>query len=199
MYQKPQQFRAQLTEQRFLDALNELLNEKSLGQLTIDEIAQHANLNRGAFIKRFGSKKQALLILYERYCDKVLLVMEKIASDLPLYAKAEDVCYEMSKHAEHLQVKDFSANRAMHELFQEELSVDPRTKVIFLRCVDLMREIQKIFMHGTSASDAGAFAASQILFTFTLNYVLKAMPGLPSEPELRHKLVSEIAVTALKI
>ena len=199
MYQKPQQLRAQVTEQRFLDALNELLNEKSLGQLTIDEIAQQANLNRGAFIKRFGSKKQALLILYERYCDKVLLVMEKIASDLPLYAKAEDVCYEMSKHAEHLQVKDFSANRAMHELFQEELSVDPRTKVIFLRCVDLMREIQKKFMQGTTASDAGAFAASQLMFTITLNFVLKAMSGLPSEPELRHKLVSEIAVTALKV
>ena len=199
MYQKPQQLRAQVTEQRFLDTLNELLNEKSLGQLTIDEIAQHAKLTRGAFIKRFGSKKQALLILYERYCDKVLLTMHQIACDLPKFAQAKDVCYEMSKQAERLQVKDFAANRAMHEFFQEELTVDPRTKAIFLRCVDLMREIQKKFMQGTTASDAGAFAASQLMFTITLNFVLKAMSGLPSEPELRHKLVSEIAVTALKV
>lgn len=198
MYQKPCQPRALVTEQRFLDAMNELLKEHSLGQITIDQIAKHANLTRSAFMKRFGTKKQALLILYERYCNKVFAIMEQITCDLSNYTHAAHVCYEMSKQAEGLQVIDFAANRAMHEIFQEDLKVDPRTKVIFLRCVDLMRDIQKIFMHGTSASDIGAFAASQLLFTIDLNYVLKAMPGLPTDSDRRHKLVSDVLVQVLK-
>ena len=58
-YKKPLQSRAILTEQRFLDALHELLQEKSLGQLTVDDIAEKAQLTRGAFLKRFGTKNAA--------------------------------------------------------------------------------------------------------------------------------------------
>ena len=199
MYQKPLQSRAMLTEQRFLDALRELLQEKSLAQLTIDDIALRANLNRSAFMKRFGSKKQALIVLYEQYCDKVVSVTEQITRDLPKYAQAADACYEVSKQAENLQLIDFAANRAMHEIFQEKLTVDPRTKAIFLRGVDLMREIQKMFMAGTHASDVGAFAATQLLVTMNYNYVLKAMPGLPADSEIRHRLISQIVVQALRI
>lgn len=198
MYQKPLQSRARVTEQRFLDALRELLQEKSLAQLTIDDIALRANLNRSAFMKRFGTKKQALFILYEQYCDRVLAVMDQITRDLPKYAQAADVCYEMSKQAEQQQQIDFAANRAMHEIFQEKLTVDPRTKAIFLRCVDLMREIQKMHMDGTHASDVGAFAATQLLVTINYNYVLKAMPGLPMNSETRHQLISQLVVQALK-
>ena len=61
MYKKPLQPRAIATEKRFLDALNDLLKEKSLGQLSIDEIADHAQLTRGAFLKRFVQKSKPSL------------------------------------------------------------------------------------------------------------------------------------------
>jgi AcrR family transcriptional regulator len=122
-YHKPLQPRSIVTEQRFLDALHELLQEKSLGQITVDEIADKAQLTRGAFLKRFGSKKQALLVLYERYCDKVLASMAEITINLPQHTQVADVCYGMSKQAETLQLLDFPANRAMHEIFQEQLTI----------------------------------------------------------------------------
>ncbi len=198
-YHKPLQPRSIVTEQRFLDALHELLKEKSLGQITVDEIADKAQLTRGAFLKRFGSKKQALLVLYERYCDKVLASMAEITFNLPQHTQVADVCYGMSKQAETLQLLDFPANRAMHEIFQEQLTIDPRTKEIFMACVELMRKIQVMFLPQTRTSDVGAFAAAQLLFTLDYNFVLKAMPGFPRDSEVRHRLIGRLVAHTLEI
>ena len=198
-YKKPLQSRAILTEQRFLDALHELLQEKSLGQLTVDDIAEKAQLTRGAFLKRFGTKKQALFILYERYCEKVNSEMADIGNHLSEHGSAAEVCYGMSKRAEALQMLDFPANRAMHEIFQEQLTIDPRTKEIFKSCVELMRKIQAQFLSHTDASDTGAFAAAQLLFTLDYNFVLKAMPGFPREQEVRHRLIGSLVAQTLEI
>ncbi|MFM7025125.1 MAG: TetR/AcrR family transcriptional regulator [Limnohabitans sp.] len=199
MYQKPIQHRAIATEHRFLDALNHLLKEKSFGQLSIDEIAGHAGLTHSAFLKRFGTKKQALLVLYEKYCDKASAEMSEIRRNLSKYVHVEDVCREMSIQLERIQLQDFPANRAMHEDFLEKLEVDPRTKKIFLECVDLMRCVQQAFLKGTSASDTGAFAAAQLLITINYNYVLKAMPALPVGADERHRLIGKVVAEALKI
>lgn len=199
MYQKPIQPRAIATEQRFLEALHDLLQQKSFGQLTIDDIAERAGLTHSAFLKRFGSKKQALLVLYERYCDKASAVMTQIARSMNAYGHIEEVCRDMSMQLEEIQQADFPANRAMHEDFLEKLQVDPRTKKIFLECVDLMRCVQRQFKPGTAPSDVGAFAAAQLLVTINYNYVLKAMPALPHDFELRHRLIGKIVAEALKM
>lgn len=198
MYQKPIQPRAVATEQRFLEALHLLLQQKSFGQLTIDDIAEQAGLTHSAFLKRFGSKKQALLVLYERYCEKASSVMAHIAQTMARYESMEAVCREMSVQLEQIQLADFPANRAMHEDFLEKLEVDPRTKKIFLECVDLMRCAQRHFKPGPAASDVGAFAAAQLLVTINYNYVLKAMPALPPDFELRHRLIGKIVAEALR-
>ena len=120
-YKAPLQNRALSTEQRFLDAMGTLLEHKSLGLLTIDEIASEAGLTRSAFFKRFGSKNQALLVLYSRYCDKVLIAISEVAKDMLSFENAFEACYRVSMDAEQLQASDFAANRAMHELFMENL------------------------------------------------------------------------------
>lgn len=199
MYQKPIQPRAIATEQRFLEALHHLLKDKSFGQLSVDEIAGHAGLTHSAFLKRFGTKKQALLVLYETYCDTASAVMAEIIQNMGTYAGIDAVCQDMSRRLEYIQLGHFPANRAMHEDFLEKLEVDPRTKKIFLECVGLMRCVQKAFMPGSSASDAGAFAAAQLLITINYNYVLKAMPALPVNAELRHRLIGKTVAQALKM
>lgn len=73
-YTKPSQARAIVSEQRFLDALNDLLVDASLNQISIDEIANRAQQTHGAFVNRFGSKKQALFVLWERYGQRALVV-----------------------------------------------------------------------------------------------------------------------------
>jgi AcrR family transcriptional regulator len=197
MYRKPQQPRAIATEQRFLDSLDVLLQNKSLAQLSIDEIAEHAHQTRGAFLKRFGSKKQSLFILWSRYCKRASTEMAQITTLLPTFQSAKAACIHMSTQLETIQRLDFSANRAMHEDFQENLRIDPQTQKIFLECVELMRCTQRQFLPGTAASDTGAFAAAQLLVTINYNHVLKAMPGLPADPVVRHEMVGEIMALVL--
>lgn len=198
-YIQPRQARAKNTEQKFLDALNELLQHKSLNALTIDEIAAHAKLTRSAFLKRFGTKKQALILLYEAYCHRVLASIAEIGHNMPTYADVMAVAYAISTQAEKLQIADFSANRAMHELYMEELAAAPQTKMLFIECVALMKKIQQEKMTTCpTATDVGAFSAAQLIFTINHNHVLKAMPGLPRDFHTRHTLIARMVSEALK-
>lgn len=194
-YKVPRQPRALTTEQKFLDALNVILQHKSLAHLTIDEIAANAGLTRSAFLKRFGTKKQALLVLYDRYCEKVVVAMTAVTTDMHRFADAHEACFRICADAQELQAAYFSANRAMHELFMEDLNAHPQTKAMFMRCCDLMRQIQKV--HVGAGTDIGAYAAAQLVFTLTYNHVLKAMPGLPRDKQTRHTLMATLVSQAL--
>lgn len=200
MYQKPKQSRAIETEQRFLDAFNRLLVSKSYGKLTIDDIADQAGLHRGAFLKRFGSKKQALMILWEQYCDQCSIAMQEMIHSLhDSSASLEDTCTEISRRLEQLQLGHFSANRAINEHFMEDLEVAEPTKEAFRESVEMMRCVQRKFLKGTHFSDAGAFAAAQLLLTINYNYVIRAMPALPMDAEIRHRLIGKVVLSALMI
>jgi AcrR family transcriptional regulator len=196
-YKTPLQSRALTTEQKFLDALNDLLQHKSLGLVTIDEIAAKAGLTRSAFLKRFGTKKQALIVLYGRYCDKLVVAMAAVAQDIPSFSDSHQACLRICSDAQELQTAYFSVNRAMLELFMEDLTIHPQTKALFLQCCDLMRQIQKVQVR--SGTDVGAYSAAQLIFTLTSNHVLKAMPGLPRDRQTRQRLMADIVSRALLI
>lgn len=199
-YRKPLQPRAIVTEQRFLDALDALLKRRSLAQLTVDEIAEHAGLTRGAFLKRFGSKKQALLLLFQRYCDACSVAIEEVKARLPTATDSLDqVCTKISQKLEEMQRQHFSANRAINEQFMEDLLVAEPTKAAFRETVGLMRCVQQTFLRDAGATEAGAYAAAQLLLTINYNYVIRAMPALPPDPAVRHRLIGSLMVTALRI
>ncbi|MGV0960246.1 MAG: TetR/AcrR family transcriptional regulator [Limnohabitans sp.] len=198
MYKKPLQARSIASEERFLDVLDLLLKEKSFGQLTIDEIAEHAFLTRGAFLKRFGSKKQALFVLWARYCERSIALKNRLIDNLGNYASALDACTDISKEIEAIQIIDFSANRAMHEDFHETLQVNAVTKRIFLEGVDLVHRVRQRFMHAGANRDGRDYAAAQLFISLNFNYVLNAMPGLPADPDQRHRLIGRLVVEAMK-
>jgi AcrR family transcriptional regulator len=197
-YIKPQQARAVATEQRLLDALDALLQKKSLSRLTIDEIAEHAHLTRGAFLKRFGTKKQALMMLWERYGQRGLIVSRRLHDDLPNCSDALEACSMVSAAIEELQRGDFSANRAMFDDFEEEMRIHPITKMVFMECVNLVSSIRNQFIDKAAHRDSRDFAAAQLLVTLNYNYVMKAMPAFFTDPEQRHCLIARLVVETLK-
>jgi AcrR family transcriptional regulator len=194
-YKRPHQTRALMTEQRFLDAFAQLLSQKSFHQITIDEIALASGLHRGAFLARFGSKKQALLLIYERYCIKASKIMLEVSEKVPAANDRHALLQEMSQRLEQIQEVDFAANRAMHEFFMVDLQVDPRTKKIFVELIELMKLIQRRF--GYPDSNPGPFAAAQLLVSINYNYVLNAMTALPKDAKTRHALVASLCLQAL--
>ncbi len=199
MYTPPRQSRAQLTEQRFLKAFDELLLKKSFTTTTIQDIAEHAGLDKGAFLKRFGNKKQALLLMYGAYCTEVYATLNGMKTELPSYSTALDFCLTLSTRYEALLTQNFSSNRAMNEIYLEELQVDPLTKGIFMAGVELLEQAQAHFGDTLGGSKAGAFAAAQLALTVNYNYALKAMPALPADNAQRQALIARLMVEALRI
>lgn len=197
-YLKPLQKRALETEEKFLSALDQCLALKSFSETTVDEIAKVAGLHRSAFMKRFGSKKGALLVLHSRYCERTNVEILRFLEGKSSWSSALLVCKQSSVTLERLQRESFACNRAMHEVFMESLKTDEQTKGIFLATVKIMRKVQQHFFPENSQSETGALAATQLLVTINYNYVLKAMPGLPRDADQRHSLIAACMVLALK-
>lgn len=196
-YIAPKQHRAKESESKFLDALDEILQHQSFGRTTIQEVANRAGLHKGAFLKRFGTKRGALIELFERYCleasDAMLMGHQRMAQ----HTELQDLCVELSQTLEALQRTHFSANRAMHEYFMEELEAAPQTKRIFKELVDLMQAMQGHYLADQHCTTTGAYAAAQLMVTLNYNYVLQAMPGLPRDDQVRHQLIANLIIRSL--
>lgn len=197
-YQPPSQSRSRNTERRFLAALDELLRVNGYSNTTIDEVAERAGLTRAAFLKRFGSKEQAVIVLFSKYCEQVSGLMRSLHNQLPNFPNLHFTLREMSQQFEAVLQMHMSSNRAMHEHFQQRLEVHDLTKQIFKQCVGLMKAVQARFHEEGSYTEAGAWYATQLLVTIDYNYLLRAMPALPEDHETRHSLVADLLEVALK-
>lgn len=198
VYHPPKQTRAKTTERAFLTALDELLGVNGFSNTSIDEIAEHAGLTRAAFLRRFGSKEQAVIVLFSKYCDQVSRLMLSLHDQISQQPSLHVNLCEMSRQFETVLQQHISSNRAMYEHFQKDLEVHDLTKQIFRQCVDLMRAVQARFLESNSFTASGAWYATQLLVTINYNYLLKAMPALPEDSAARHDLIADLLELALK-
>jgi len=196
-YSKPLQKRAVETQTRFLKALDELLRDHALEELSVAEIAEHAGLTKAAFMKRFGRKEQALFVLFEIYADQASLLMHHFVNTFDDYDQVEELFYEMSRQFEVLLTEHFSANRAMNEYAKRQLESHDLTKKIFVECIAMMKALQSHFL-ADGFTDQGAASTAQLLVTIDFHYVMRAMPALPSDSQDRHRLISQILNLAVR-
>ena len=70
------QARSQATHERLLDALSELLQARSYGEISVADIARAAGLTTGAVYARFGDKRGVALALTERFLAKSFELMD---------------------------------------------------------------------------------------------------------------------------
>ena len=196
-YTPPRQARAAETERRFLEAFQVVMSLKGFAQTTIEDVAEHAGLNRSAFLKRFGSKEQALFALYGQYCAKASDLMRDIRVHDVGVLSIDGVLMAMTVRFEALLREHFAANRAMHEHFMANLEIHDATRQLFRECVALVTAVQQSYLPEGTYSKVGAYSAAQLLVTIDYNFVLMAMPGLPREAEDRHRLIVDLLKVAL--
>ena len=197
-YRIPIQARALETQDKFLAALDEFLRVRGFAGTSIDDIAACARLNRSAFLSRFGSKEAAAIVLFKRYCEQASEAMSNFSARLGSYQSAHIALCDASIEYEDLLRAHLGANRAMHEHFVANLEVHQMTKEIFRQSVEMMSRVQEHFLQSEEYNTVGARAAAQFLVTINYNYVLKAMPALPSDPTVRHTLIADILLVSLK-
>jgi AcrR family transcriptional regulator len=188
------------TERRFLIALNELLADQSFTSTSIQQIADHAGLQKAAFIKRFGTKRDALFALFDVYCDAInLLINELKDSHEKGEAKLEYILFNLSKRFSETLNSHISSNRAMHELFLDDFETNERTKAIFRNATDLLSSIfQPTSKYNIDIFNRKVFNATQLLVTLTYQYGIGAMPAFPADPEERHRLIARLLITAMQ-
>lgn len=196
-YKKPTQQRAIETEQRLLSALDQLLRIQSFEETSIEAIADQAGSTKSAFLQRFGSKDEALLVLFSIYADEASQTMAdvlvRLDARIPLIITFEKISSEFDA----LLKKHFSANRAMNEYVKRRLESHDLTKKIFGECIEMMAAIQRVYFPGAYTLE-GAKASAQLLVSLNFHYTMGAMPALPADPVHRHSFLAELLELAIK-
>jgi len=197
-YKQPSQTRAQHTEMRLLEAYGELLLEQSYHDATVSAIADKAGISHGAFMARFGSKRNALSQLFGLFCDDVYRVLDRLReTGPPKGVSLLDYLITVSGEYEALVKHHWGANRAMHEIFLKEGVIDDQTKGIFRETVQSLHPIFCDILQQALPIER-SFAAIQLLVTLNYNHVLGAMPGLPDAGKARHVLIAKTMAAALQ-
>ncbi|HCY99383.1 MAG: hypothetical protein A3D16_20020 [Rhodobacterales bacterium RIFCSPHIGHO2_02_FULL_62_130] len=196
-FSPPKQDRSRLTTDAYLDALEACLNVTGMTRTTIEQVATRAGLGRGAFIRRFGSKRQAVLVLYDRYAGVCVEELEAQLKKAATCTAPETFLAELYAATECMHGIHFGLNMAMLQDFADELATADGTKRVFRAFVSVMAALQSRFLPSAAISPEGRYAASQLIVTTSLNYVLRAMPGMPRDADRRHALMGRIAWLAL--
>lgn len=196
-FRRPTQPRAQLSTQRFLDALKGLLEEKCYSDISIEEVAGRANQTKSAFLQRFGTKEQSLYVLFSVYADEVSASMARLVGELDDKTPLDELLFGMSFHFERMLKKHFAANRAMNEVFNRTLVHNPITERIFAECVEMMRVVQGRYLT-EGCSESGVKAAAQLLVSLNFHYLLNIMSAFPADQTERHRLIAELLSVALR-
>jgi AcrR family transcriptional regulator len=186
------------TERKFLISLNELLANQSFTSTSIQQIADHAGLQKAAFIKRFGTKRDALLALFDVYCDAINLLIDDMKQFHEEEIDTEDLLFDLSKRFSNILKVHIASNRAMHELFLDDFQTNERTKAIFKNATDLL---SAIFKFSTINMDSTyyhkIYQTTQLLVTLNYQYGIGAMPAFPNDPNERHRLIARLLITAM--
>lgn len=194
----PKQDRSRQSTDAFLDALEACLNTTGMTRTTIEQVAERAQLGRAAFLRRFGSKREAVLVLYDRYADQCVAELDRMCTAVCNYSSAEAFLTSLYDATEQMQLAHFGLNLAMTQDFADELETAAGTKRVFYAFLAIMEQVQDRFLPPEAKSAEGRFAASQLIITLSLNYTLRAMPGLPRDAGRRHALMGQIAWLALR-
>jgi len=197
-YQAPKQTRAQETEKRILEAFGALLLNHSYHDTTVNMIAESASISHGAFMSRFGSKRAALGRLFELFCEDVYQVLSRIAAGAESSGlNLNEFAVSVSRQYEQVVTEHWGSNRAMHELFLKEGTIDEQTKGIFRETVQVFHPIFCQLAQREMPLE-GTFSAVQFMVTLNYNYVLGAMPGLPPNQSDRHQLIGKTMLAAIE-
>ena len=196
-YRKPTQDRSLITEERFLTSFNELLGDYGFQATTVEMIAEHAGLTKGAFMKRFGSKKRALLLLFSHYADKASALINEYLNTIDHYSGPTELFFDMSWRLEQLLMANFAVNRAMDELFRTNHEWQTRSQQIHFECVDMMVQLQRHYLGGGGHDYQAAKNTAQLLITINFNYVMNAMRSLPSDSLERHRVIADVLAMLL--
>lgn len=195
-YHPPQQARAIETERLLLARFLEELERSGFAATNLSVVAKKAGVTRPGLLRRFGSKRGLLLVLYDRYCDDCVSQLERFKAGFQDYASLASLIQHLYFATERMHQDNYSLNLAMSQIYFDELSPENGTKRVFKAFLSLFQTLEENGWYNKNID--GTYAGIQIIISTSLNYTLGAMGGFPRDQNLRAKLVSRLVIEALR-
>lgn len=195
-YSPPQQARAIETERMLLGAFLEELDRSGFEDTNLSVVAKKAGITRPGLLRRFGSKRGLLLVLYDRYCDDCVLQLRHFKADFRDYASLASLIQHLYIATERMHQDNYSLNLAMSQMYFSELAPANGTKRVFKEFLSLFGALEENGWYNENI--AGTYAGIQIIISTSLNYTLGAMGGFPRDQNIRAQLVSRLVIEALR-
>jgi AcrR family transcriptional regulator len=135
------QQRSQTTQAKLLDALHFSLSTKFFEQISIKELAEHANVSVGTFYRRFKNKESLLPLLYQdfgRDLEHWVSLMESIGCET-LKQQVESLCIETYAflNSRKSVFRTLHLNARLHShIIGSDKQVD--RQIVYQRLVDLL-------------------------------------------------------------
>lgn len=109
---EPKQARSKQTQQKLLDALHSCLEEKFFEHISIQELAQKANVSVGSYYRRFKNKESLLPMLYENFSRELIAWIDELETQQ--FDSLEKTLENMIQETKQFLVSKKSVFRTLH-------------------------------------------------------------------------------------
>lgn len=193
-YNPPQQQRAIETEELVIEAFINDLEQFGFVKTSLQRVASQAGITRPGLLNRFGSKYGLLMVVYNRYCEECILLLDRFSHEMQRFNSFDEFIVELYLQTEGMHKTHYAINLAMSQIFYSELAPADGTKKVFLKMLYTFNQYAKL--NNIENFVEQPFAGVQTLISISLNYTLGAMPGLPRDQDERASLVSRMVAVA---
>ena len=192
------QERAIETRQGLREAFITSITENGYAYTSISAVAERANSSVGAFQNHFGTKKSALELFWNEYCETALTELKQIEQEYAPCERFDILAFlsDFSARISKLQAENLGLNQAMNLHFINDKEIHTKT-------VEIMEKVVETIFYvvnkntGLTYSPMSARIAGQILITLNLNFTLGGARLLPASPLERHKAIASAAAASL--
>ena len=192
------QERAIETRQGLREAFITSITENGYANTSISAVAERANSSVGAFQNHFGTKKAALELFWNEYCETAITELKQIEQEYIPCERFDILAFlsDFSARISKLQAENLGLNQAMNLHFINDKEIHVKTVEIMEKAVETIFHVVKQ-NPGFNTSPMSARIAGQILITLNLNYTLGGARLLPASPLERHNAIASAAAASL--
>ena len=192
------QERAVGTRQSLKESFIASITECGYANTSISSVAERANSSVGAFQNHFGTKKAALELFWNEYCETALTELKHLELEYEQCDNFDAVVFlsDFSARISRVQGENLGLNQAMNLHFINDKEIHTKTIEIMEKSVETIFHVVNKNT-GFNTSPMSARIAGQILITLNLNYTLGGARLLPASPLERHKAIASAAAASL--
>lgn len=194
-YQPAKQQRSRKTEQRFLDAAQNLYLEKGFAATGVADIIKLSGCSTGSFYHRFSDKRDVFDVMLERFIEATRKETSSLDLGRETHGDLEGLLQYYARISYQITGDNLGFYRAAQEISVTDPDVWDRLKELALIVGNLFVQNCHDFADEIIADnkEEALRQAVQVIITLTIQTALGSGPMLPQNPADRGKIIARAA------